>query len=57
MRNVQPLLIVSRTKLYLMYSLSHSEISSFNAKINGLVEVLELHAKRIDDQKLKVETS
>ncbi len=30
------------------------KIGSFNDKIHGLVEVLEAHAKRIDDQKLKV---
>jgi hypothetical protein len=37
-----------------MMSLFLSEISSFNSKINGLVEVLEQHAKKIDDQKLRV---
>ena len=30
------------------------EIGSFNGKINDLVEVLEQHAVRIDEQKLRV---
>lgn len=30
------------------------KISSFNDKINSLVEVLECHANRIDAQKLRV---
>ena len=38
------------TRLFILIS----EIADFNGKINGLVEVLEQHAKRIDDQKLRV---
>jgi hypothetical protein len=30
------------------------KIGSFNEKIHQLVEILEAHAKRIDDQKLRV---
>ncbi len=30
------------------------KITSFSEKVNNLVEVLELHASRIDAQKLKV---
>ena len=30
------------------------EIDTFNDKVDTLVEVLETHAKRIDDRKLKV---
>lgn len=30
------------------------KIGSFNEKIHQLVEILESHAKRIDDQKLRV---
>ena len=33
------------------------EIGSFNGKINELVDVLEQHAVRIDEQKLRVSQS
>jgi len=30
------------------------KISTFNEKVNALVEILESHAKRIDEKKLRV---
>ena len=38
--------------VFLLYS-SKLEITGFNEKINSLAEVLETHATRIDDRKLK----
>lgn len=45
------------SQTYFKIVLCDIEISSFNGKINGLVAVLELHAKRIDEQKLRVVTT
>jgi hypothetical protein len=40
--------------LFYLYAALFAEISDFNKKVNSLVEVLEKHATRIDDQKSKV---
>ncbi len=37
----------------MLFSYVLTEISNFNGKVSSLVEVLELHAKRIDKQKLR----
>ena len=37
-------------------NVNYKGISGFREKIKGLVEILEMHAKQIDEQKLRVRT-
>jgi hypothetical protein len=43
-----------QNKTLFFSSSSLTEITSFNEKVNDLVQVLESHATRIDEQKLRV---
>ena len=46
--------LFSAFKFIPIISFFRVEITSFSEKVSGLVEVLDLHAKRIDEQKLRV---